>query len=682
MAARRFFILLNVSMLFAGATVGVVGQDYTANWPYCSTTNNYSIASSYQVNLVQLMADLQAGAIDNSGFNQSTAGKPPDTVFGLIMCYVDRNWDECQNCLRAATAGVQQTCPYSREMKACYGACVLRYSNEFFFSIADLNVAFYLWIDAYVTDMVGMNTTRWTLMSRLTGEASDSPLRLANGSEVFTDSDGNSQVIYGLAQCTRDLNASECTRCLTYFVAELSRSRPNNTYGAVKGYSCYVVYQIGRDLGITLPPSPAEPPQPPSPPSTTPQPEATSPPHGPKAGLVAGVSVGSLLFVISLGILAWHFCRRRRKGMALEQELGDMFDGEPQEEEFEKGAGPKRFHYKDLAVATRYFSDEVKLGEGGFGSVYHGYLKDMDLHVAIKRVSRKSIQGRKEYESEVKIISRLRHRNLVELIGWYHGGDELLLVYELVPNGSLDSHIHSPNNILPWPIRHEIIVGIGSALLYLHLECQQCVLHRDIKPSNVMLDASFNPKLGDFGLARLVDHGKGSHTTVLAGTIGYMDPECMSTGSACVESDVYSFGVVVLEIACGRPPRMDVAKAGTNTHLVQWVWEFYGRGSVLDAADARLNGEFNAGEMERVMVTALWCAHPDRTQRPSIREAMSVLRLERPLPILPANMPVATFVPPPLDHFHCKSDTATGASSSTGTTTSSISTTETSCLLR
>ena len=130
-----------------------------------------------------------------------------------------------------------------------------------------------------------------------------------------------------------------------------------------------------------------------------------------------------------------------------------MFDGEPQEEEFEKGAGPKRFHYRDLAIATRHFSQEEKLGEGGFGSVYHGYLKDMDLHVAIKTVSKNSNQGRKEFESEVKIISRLRHRNLVELIGWCHAGEELLLVYELMPNGSLDTHIHNPKKVLSWPIR-------------------------------------------------------------------------------------------------------------------------------------------------------------------------------------------------------------------------------------
>jgi len=275
MTPRRFFLvaLLTAISLFDRTALLAVSQNYTAAWPYCSTTGNYTVASSYQVNLVKLMADLQAGAIDNRGFNVSMAGKSPDTVFGLIMCYADRTWDQCQNCVRAATAGVQQTCPFSREMKACYDACVLRYSNESFLSVADLNVAFYVWKDAYVTDMVGMNATRWMLMSRLMGEASSSPLRLANQSEVFQDYDGSSELMYGLAQCTRDLNASECTRCLTYLVAELSSSRPNNTYGAVKGYSCYVEYQIGRDLGIMLPPPPPPEPSPPPPVTTTPQPE-------------------------------------------------------------------------------------------------------------------------------------------------------------------------------------------------------------------------------------------------------------------------------------------------------------------------------------------------------------------------------------------------------------------------
>ncbi|CAL4892385.1 unnamed protein product [Urochloa decumbens] len=674
---HSFSILLIAISLFAQTAVVVVSQNYTAALRNCSIAGKYPVASLSKTNFVRIMADLEPGSNETHGFTTRSEGNPPDTIFGLTMCYADSNWDQCQKCLRAAIASMPETCPFSRHMKACHKACILRYSNESFFSIADLSGAMesYTQTGANVTNMVRMNTTRLTLMHRLSRKAADSTLRLANESMEFNDSDGSSRMIFGLAQCTRDLNASECNRCLTYFVAKLSSSRLNHTYGAVKGYSCYIVYQIGKDLGITIPPAP---------PPTSPQQEAaTSPPpcHGPKAEHVVSVSVGSLVLVITLVIVAWHFWQNRSNDMTLGIELGDVSDGEQQEVNFEKGAVPQRFHYRDLAVATNYFSDKVKLGDGGFGSVYHGYLQDMDLHVAIKRVSKKSNQGRKEYESEVKIISRLRHRNLVELIGWYHRGDELLLVYELMPNGSLDTHIHNPDKVLPWTIRHDIVLGIGSALLYLHQDCQQCILHRDIKPSNIMLDAVFNAKLGDFGLARLVDHGRGSHTTVVAGTLGYLDPECMVTGGACIESDVYSFGVVLLEIACGQPPIIEVTK-GTNTHLVQWVWEFYNSGKILDAADTRLDGAFSNGEMERVMVTALWCAHPDRTQRPTIREAVNVLRLERQLPILPLKMPVATFVPSQLDQMQTKSDTATGGRIITWITTGSISATETSSLLR
>ncbi|CAN6355959.1 unnamed protein product [Urochloa humidicola] len=379
------------------------------------------------------------------------------------------------------------------------------------------------------------------------------------------------------------------------------------------------------------------------------------------------------------GIMVWFILRHR--SLKAREHKDDLFgdDDVLEGESFEEGTGPRRFRYGELATATSFFSDEKKLGEGGFGSVYKGYLKERDLHVAIKKVSKSSQQGRKEYISEVKIISRLRHRNLVQLIGWCHGGGELLLVYELMPNGSLSSNIHAQNNVLSWQLRHDIILGIGSALLYLHQESEQCVLHRDIKPSNVLLDGAFNAKLGDFGLARLVDHEQ-SHTTALAGTMGYMDPECMLSGSASTATDVYSFGVVVLEIACGRRPIVVVqdSEEYATMHLVQWVWECYGRGRIVDAADERLNGEFDGGEMERVMITALWCAHPDRTLRPSIRQAVNVLRLEAPLPSLPTNMPVATFMIPLVHQIPGKREATMGSSSGSGGSAGSSIATKTS----
>lgn len=187
---------------------------------------------------------------------------------------------------------------------------------------------------------------------------------------------------------------------------------------------------------------------------------------------MAGVTVGSAAFLVCSGVLLWfllgHCSIKSRK-----HDLDAFFDDPLQDESFVKGTGPRPFLYRELATATSFFSDEAKLGEGGFGSVYKGYLKDMGLYVAIKRVSKSSRQGRKEYISEVKIISRLRHRNLVQLIGWCHGGGELLLVYELMPNGSLSSHIHNQNNILSWQLRyhHNNTSILSSAFLYSLMKC-------------------------------------------------------------------------------------------------------------------------------------------------------------------------------------------------------------------
>lgn len=203
-------------------------------------------------------------------------------------------------------------------------------------------------------------------------------------------------------------------------------------------------------------------------------------------------------------------------------------------------------------------------------------------------------------------------------------------------------------SLLTWEVRYKIVQGLASGLLYLHEEWEQCVVHRDIKSSNIMLDSEFNAKLGDFGLARLVDHGKGSQTTVLAGTMGYMAPECAMTGKASRESDVYSFGIVALEIACGRKPINPKASNEDQVSMVQWVWELYGEGKLLEAVDPRLCGDFNKTQMERLMIVGLSCAHPDEHLRPSIRQALHVLNFDAPLPILPSKMPVPSYFAPPI----------------------------------
>ncbi|WOK91836.1 hypothetical protein Cni_G00527 [Canna indica] len=352
------------------------------------------------------------------------------------------------------------------------------------------------------------------------------------------------------------------------------------------------------------------------------------------AGIAAGAVIGALALMAVFSGLIWFLLLRKKPPAST------VIDDDAMDDQFERERGPKRFPYEELAAATRGFSEDGKLGEGGFGSVYRGKLNEVD--VAIKRVSKEAKQGRKEYISEVTIISRLRHRNLVQLHGWCHNRGEFLLVYEFMPNGSLASHIYSPEKCLQWPARQKAALGLASALFYLHQECEPSVVHRDVKPSNVMLDSAFNAKLGDFGLARLLDEGRGLETTILAGTLPYMAPEYYHFGKASKESDVYSFGIVALEIACGRKPMEEVL-------LVEWVWELYGKGAVLEAADKRLNGEFEEKEMECLMVVGLWCAHPDCALRPSIQQAINVLNFEKPLPKLPPRRPRPIYHHPSFD---------------------------------
>ncbi|KAK9233020.1 hypothetical protein WN943_023269 [Citrus x changshan-huyou] len=241
-----------------------------------------------------------------------------------------------------------------------------------------------------------------------------------------------------------------------------------------------------------------------------------------KIKVVVGVSIGG---VVIMGILMLWKWKQRKETETFTWVNDDL----------SRDAGPRRFSYKDLASATNNFSNERKLGQGGFGAVYRGILIDLNMAVAVKKISRGLKHGKNEYITEVKTCSQLRHRNLLQLIGLCHDRGEFMLVYEFMPNGSLDFHLFSKKSTgtpLTWTTRYKISLGLASALLYLHEEWKRCVVHRDIKFSNIMPDTDFNVKLGDFGLALLVDHELGPRTTGLAGTLGYMAPEYISTGRA------------------------------------------------------------------------------------------------------------------------------------------------------
>ncbi|BBN13474.1 protein MpRLK-Pelle_L-LEC26 [Marchantia polymorpha subsp. ruderalis] len=308
--------------------------------------------------------------------------------------------------------------------------------------------------------------------------------------------------------------------------------------------------------------------------------------------------------------------------------------------------GPQIFSYKELSNATKAFSEKQLLGRGGFGKVYKGALSKTGEEMAVKRISKTSTQGAQEFVAEVKVIGRVRHRNLVPLLGWCHERGELLLVYELMPNGSLDNLLFDRNmdpaaEVLSWSRRVKILSGVGAALAFLHEEWEQRVVHRDVKASNVMLDAEFNARLGDFGLARLYDHSQAPNSTLhIAGTVGYMAPELFNNGKATEKTDVYSFGALALEIATGLQASSTPDKSQS---LVDWVWTLYRDDRILEAADSRLEQAFDIDEMTIVLQVGLLCSHPDADSRPTMRQSLAILKGEVPLPMLPLTKPLPTF---------------------------------------
>ncbi|KAK3437084.1 hypothetical protein EUGRSUZ_C01754 [Eucalyptus grandis] len=300
---------------------------------------------------------------------------------------------------------------------------------------------------------------------------------------------------------------------------------------------------------------------------------------------------------------------------------------------------PKMFTYKELAKATRNFSKENLLGTGGFGSVYKGVILDPPVEIAVKKISATSKQGERQYLAEICTIGRMRHKNIVQLQGWCHEGEQLLLVYQYMANGSLDRFIGKQS--LSWETRYEILIGVASALLYLHEECGNPVVHPDIKPNNVMLDANYNAYLGDFGLARLIQ-SDASATTVLAGTPGYLAPEVAYLGKATPESDVYSFGMVVLEVVCGKRSK----GITEEDNLVDYVWSLYGEGLLSECVDEQMEGQFDEEQVERALIVALACLHPYSACRPKMRKVVQIfLNPDEPLMELPKSRPSMAFVP-------------------------------------
>ncbi|KAJ1280700.1 hypothetical protein BS78_04G252600 [Paspalum vaginatum] len=358
-----------------------------------------------------------------------------------------------------------------------------------------------------------------------------------------------------------------------------------------------------------------------------------------KLGVAIGVPCAAALL---LGLLAGLYFIKKRKKVG--DDPSSLFNNALNLRSIP--GVPREFDYKELRKGANNFDEKMKLGQGGYGVVYRAVVPGenvQSMEVAVKQFSGANTQGQEDFLAELSIINRLRHRNLVKLVGWCHQNGVLLLVYDYMPNGSLDRHLFGGKDaaMLDWKQRHNVIAGVASALNYLHHEFDQTVIHRDIKPSNIMLDSSFHARLGDFGLARALESDKTSYTDKVGvpGTLGYIAPECFHTGRATRESDVFGFGAVILETVCGR--RVVCNNPAGCSQLLEWVWKLHGAGRVLEAVDPRLAGEYDEEDAERLLLLGLACSHPNPRRRPNAQVILQNLQTPSvpPLPV-PVSKPV------------------------------------------
>ncbi|CAK8534937.1 unnamed protein product [Lathyrus sativus] len=348
--------------------------------------------------------------------------------------------------------------------------------------------------------------------------------------------------------------------------------------------------------------------------------ESDSPPGSIPAGAVVGIVIAATVIIILVfGILWWKGCFGKKNSLARDLKSLDVQTG--------------IFTLRQIKAATNNFDISNKIGEGGFGPVYKGCLPNGTL-IAVKQLSSKSKQGNREFLNEIGMISALQHPYLVKLHGCCVEGDQLLLIYEYLENNSLARALFGPEEHqikLDWPTRQKICVGIARGLAYLHEESRLKVVHRDIKATNVLLDTNLDPKISDFGLAKLDEEDNTHISTRIAGTYGYMAPEYAMHGYLTDKADVYSFGIVALEIVSGRNNTLHRTKEEAF-YLLDWAHLLKERGDLMELVDRRLGLDFNKKEAMVVINVALLCTNVTSNLRPSMSSVVSFLEGRNAVP--------------------------------------------------
>ncbi|PSS06060.1 Receptor-like serine/threonine-protein kinase [Actinidia chinensis var. chinensis] len=357
---------------------------------------------------------------------------------------------------------------------------------------------------------------------------------------------------------------------------------------------------------------------------------------GKNPSLILIVGIGAGILIIGIFAVLVICSRSSHQGKA-KASIKDTvkprtLDAVPAAQSLRHPTSTRFLAYEELKEATNNFEAASILGEGGFGRVFKGVLSD-GTAVAIKRLTSGGQQGDKEFLVEVEMLSRLHHRNLVKLVGYYSNRDssQNLLCYELVPNGSLEAWLHGPLGVncpLDWDTRMKIALDAARGLAYLHEDSQPCVIHRDFKASNILLENNFNAKVADFGLAKQAPEGRANYlSTRVMGTFGYVAPEYAMTGHLLVKSDVYSYGVVLLELLTGRKP-VDMCQPSGQESLVTWARPILrDKDRLEELADPRLGGKYPKEDFVRVCTIAAACVASEANQRPTMGEVVQSLKM-------------------------------------------------------
>ncbi|XP_047062528.1 cysteine-rich receptor-like protein kinase 10 [Lolium rigidum] len=584
-------------------------------WQLCgNNTGNYTEGSAYQANIRVLASVFPKNASASPVlFTKGSAGTAPDVVYALALCRGDTNASSCASCVAAAFKNAQQLCAFNRVATMFDDPCILRYSDQDFLANVTDNRGLRVALNGNNVSAglaPAFDAASGRLVNATADYAAKDPSRRFGTGEVGFDE--TYPKIYSLAQCTPDMTAADCQSCLRriigwatpkYFV-----SQPG---GRVFGVRCNFRFETysffsGRPL-LQLPGV--------LPPATAPAPPATAQGRARhRTGLILAITLPIAAALLLLSATCVCFWRRRKQAKRKPSVPTDSTN-----QDDIQSIDSLLLDLSTLRAATDNFSESNKLGEGGFGSVYKGVLSE-GQEIAVKRLSQTSMQGVEELKTELVLVAKLQHKNLVRLVGVCLEGQEKLLVYEYMPKRSLDTVLFDSEKRrdLDWGKRLKIVNGVARGLQYLHEDSQLRIVHRDLKASNVLLDSDCNPKISDFGLAKLFGWDQSQAiTSHIAGTYGYMAPEYAMRGQYSVKSDAFSFGVLLLEIVTGRKSS-NFADSEQSIDLLSLVWEHWTTGTVEELADPSLGGRSPGGQMLKLVNIGLLCVQDNPADRPTM----------------------------------------------------------------